>query len=85
MKQVGNISVSAVDVNLPNMQESFTVSAGIGGFGGGALLGGTRGRLGIGMSDVSVFGLKNSCRAHPLHGRCESPNGDRRQRRIKQL
>jgi hypothetical protein len=40
------------------MQESFTVSAGMGGFGGGSLLGGTRGTLGIGMSDISVFGLK---------------------------
>ena len=59
MKQVGNISVSAVDVNLPNMQDSFSVSAGIGNIGGsGALLGGTRGSIGIGMSDVSVFGLK---------------------------
>lgn len=58
MKQVGNIAVSAVDVNLPNMQQSFTVSAGMGGFGSGSLLGGTRGTLGIGMSDVSVFGLK---------------------------
>ena len=58
MKQVGNIAVSAVDVNLPNMQESFTVSAGMGGFGSGSLLGGTRGTLGIGMSDVNVFGLK---------------------------
>lgn len=58
MKQVGNIAVSAVDVELPSMQESFTVSAGIGGFSGGSLLGGTRGSIGIGMSDVSVFGLK---------------------------
>ncbi|RCL34683.1 MAG: hypothetical protein DBX01_03670, partial [Puniceicoccaceae bacterium] len=58
MKQVGNIAVSAVDVNLPNMQESFTVSAGMGGFGGGSLLGGTRGTLGIGISDISIFGLK---------------------------
>ena len=58
MKQVGNVAVSAVDVNLPNMQQSFTVSAGMGGFGSGSLLGGTRGTLGIGMSDVSVFGLK---------------------------
>ena len=58
MKQVGNIAVSAVDVNLPNMQESFTVSAGMGGFGSGSLLGGTRGTLGIGMSDINVFGLK---------------------------
>jgi len=58
MKQVGNIAVSAVDVELPSMEQSFTVSAGLGGFGGGALLGGTRGSIGIGMSDVSVFGLK---------------------------
>ena len=58
MKQVGNIAVSAVDVNLPDMQESFTVSAGMGGFGGGSLLGGTRGTLGIGISDISIFGLK---------------------------
>jgi len=58
MKQVGNITVSAVNVDLPSMQDSFTVSAGIGGFGSGSLLGGTRGTLGIGMSDVSVFGLK---------------------------
>ena len=58
MRQVGNIAVSAVDVNLPNMQESFTVSAGMGGFGGGSLLGGTSGTLGIGMSEISVFGLK---------------------------
>ena len=50
MKQVGNIAVSAVDVNLPSMEQSFTVSAGLGGFGGGALLGGTRGSIGIGMS-----------------------------------
>lgn len=58
MKQVGNITVSAVDVDLPAMNESFTVSAGMGGFGGGSLLGGTRGSIGIGMSDISVFGLK---------------------------
>ncbi len=58
MKQVGNIAVSAVDVNLPSMEQSFTVSAGLGGFGGGSLLGGTSGSIGIGVSDVSVFGLK---------------------------
>lgn len=58
MKQVGNISVSAVDVNLPTMDQSFTVSAGLGGTGGGSLLGGTRGSIGLGASDVSVFGLK---------------------------
>lgn len=59
MKQVGNITVDAVDVNLPDMADSFTVSGGLGGLGsGGSLLGGTRGTLGIGMSDVNVFGLK---------------------------
>lgn len=58
MQQVGNIAVSAVDVSLPSMDESFTVSAGLGNINAGSLLGGTRGSIGIGMSDVSVFGLK---------------------------
>ncbi len=58
MREVGNISVAAVNVDLPSMDQSFTVSSGLGGFGGGNLLGNTRGSLGIGMSDVSVFGLK---------------------------
>ncbi|MGZ0655009.1 hypothetical protein ACWPKO_14645 [Coraliomargarita sp. W4R53] len=58
MKQVGNIAVANVDVNLPSMEQSFTVSAGLGSLGGGSLLGGTRGSIGIGMSDVSIFGLK---------------------------
>lgn len=30
MKQVGNIAVNAINVDLPSMNESFTVSAGIG-------------------------------------------------------
>mgnify|MGYP000044155811 CR=1 FL=1 len=58
MKQVGNIAIANVDVDLPNMEESFTVSGGLGSGGGSGLLGGTSGSLGIGMSDVSVFGLK---------------------------
>ena len=58
MKQVGNIAVSDVNVDLPSMEQSFTVSSGLGSFGGGSLLGGTSGSIGIGMSDVSVFGLK---------------------------
>ncbi|MGJ8640008.1 MAG: hypothetical protein ACSHYA_11510 [Opitutaceae bacterium] len=59
MKQVGNIAIADIDIDLPSMDDSFTVSAGIGSGGGGSgLLGGTRGSLGIGMSDVSVFGLK---------------------------
>jgi hypothetical protein len=41
------------------MDYSFTVSAGLGGVGGGGLLGGTRGSIGMGMSNVNVFGLKS--------------------------
>ena len=58
MRPVANIAVADVDVDLPSMSDSFTVSAGLGGFGGGNLLSGARGNIGIGMSDVSVFGLK---------------------------
>ena len=41
MRPVANIAVANVDVNLPDMDQNFTVSAGLGGFGGGRLLGGT--------------------------------------------
>ncbi len=58
MRPVANIAVAQVDVNLPSMEQGFTVSAGLGGLGGGNLLGGARGSLGLGMSDVNVFGLK---------------------------
>ena len=58
MRPVANIAVANVDINLPDMDQSFTVSAGLGGMGGGSLLGGTRGNIGMGLSDVSVFGLK---------------------------
>ncbi len=58
MRPVANIAVAQVDVNLPSMEQNFTVSAGLGGLGGGNLLGGARGSLGLGMSDVNVFGLK---------------------------
>jgi hypothetical protein len=58
MRQLGNIAIANVDVNLPTMSESFTVSTGLGGISGGGILGGTRGSIGLGMSDVSVFGLK---------------------------
>ena len=58
MRPVANIAVADVDVNLPDMDQSFTVSAGLGGVGGGRLLGGTRGSIGMGISDISVFGLK---------------------------
>ena len=59
MRPVANIAVANVDVNLPNMEQNFTVSTGLGGMGGGSLLGGTRGNIGMGLSDVSVFGLKS--------------------------
>ena len=58
MRPVANIAVANVDVNLPSMDQNFTVSAGLGGIGGGSLLGGARGSIGMGLSDVSVFGLK---------------------------
>ena len=58
MRPVANIAVANVDVNLPSMEQNFTVSAGLGGMSGGSLLGGTRGSIGMGLSDVSVFGLK---------------------------
>ncbi len=59
MRPVANIAVANVDVNLPDMDQSFTVSSGFGGLGtGGSLLGNTSGSLGLGLSDVSVFGLK---------------------------
>jgi|SaaInlStandDraft_1057018.scaffolds.fasta_scaffold23103_4 hypothetical protein len=59
MRPVANIAVANVDVNLPNMEQNFTVSTGLGSMGGGSLLGGTRGSIGMGLSDVSVFGLKS--------------------------
>lgn len=58
MKPVANIAVASVTVDLPSMSDSFTVSAGLGGLGGVNLLGGARGNIGLGISDVSVFGLK---------------------------
>jgi len=58
VRQVGNIEVSSVDADLPQMEESFTVSAGTGGGGGGGLLGRASSRIGLGVSDVKVFGLE---------------------------
>ncbi|WP_269526393.1 hypothetical protein [Coraliomargarita parva] len=58
MKQVGNIAVSAVNVDLPSMDQSFTVSAGIGNFGGAGLLSRSSGSIGFGSSMVNVMGLK---------------------------
>ena len=57
MREVGNIAVASVNVDLPSMEDSFTVSTAIGGFGGGSLLGSARGTIGLGVSDINVFGL----------------------------
>ena len=57
MRPVANIAIANVAVDLPSMDQSFTVSAGLGGIGGGNLLGGARGNIGMGISDVNVFGL----------------------------
>lgn len=70
--KVGEIRVSKISVVLPNMEQNFTVSAGLGNVNGGGglgnvnggsgllggLLGGIRESISMGMSDVSVFGLK---------------------------
>ena len=60
MRPVADIAVANVAVDLPSMDQSFTVSSGLGGIGrvGGLLGGGGTGTIGMGMSDVSVFGLK---------------------------
>ena len=60
LRNVGNIAVASVDVNLPSMADSFTVSGGVGNIAGGSLLGGSRGAVDFGMSKVNVFGLKTN-------------------------
>lgn len=58
MRPVANIAISNVSVELPSMSDDFTVSAGLGTGMGGNLLGGARGSIGMGVSDINVFGLK---------------------------
>ncbi|MFP4166124.1 MAG: hypothetical protein ACLFUF_03035, partial [Opitutales bacterium] len=60
MQDIGNIAISDVNLDLPEMQDSFTVSTGLeGGLQGSSLLGGSDARgVDLGMSDVNVFGLK---------------------------
>ena len=58
MKQVGEVAIDSVDVDLPEMGDSFTVNGNLGDVGGGALLGGASGRIGLGMSDINIFGVK---------------------------
>lgn len=63
VQQVGNIAVAAVTANVPNMQESFSVSSGTGlagGMGDGLSrmnIGDATGSLGLGMSELNVFGV----------------------------
>lgn len=58
MRPMANIAISSVDVALPSMDQSFTVSTGVGGLGGN-LMGSGGGSIGIGMSNVNVFGLES--------------------------
>jgi hypothetical protein len=57
-QKVGNIAVNDLNIDLPSSEDAFTVSAGIGGFGGGSLLGSANGRMQFGISSVNVFGIK---------------------------
>ncbi|MFQ3225031.1 MAG: hypothetical protein ACI8Z5_001285 [Lentimonas sp.] len=59
MRPVANIAVANIDVNLPDMDQGFTVTQALGNIGSGSrLLGGTSGSIGLGILNVSVFGLK---------------------------
>ncbi|WP_162027103.1 MULTISPECIES: hypothetical protein [unclassified Lentimonas] len=61
MRPIANIAIDNVDVDLPDMDDSFTVSAGLGGIGGGNLLGGSGGMgLGLKMPEINFFGAKSS-------------------------
>jgi hypothetical protein len=58
MQTVGSIAVSSVATDIPSMRESFVVAdAGVGGL-AGARLGGSA-SLGLGISDISVFGVRD--------------------------
>jgi hypothetical protein len=58
MQAVGSIAVSTVGADMPAMQESFMVAdMGTGGMGGMRLSGG--GSLGLGVSEISVFGIRD--------------------------
>ena len=59
MKKIGNIAVADISVDLPSEGDSFTISSGIGNFGGASkLVGSGRGQLDFGSSRVNVFGIK---------------------------
>ena len=59
-KNIGNIAVADIAVDLPSMGDSFTIRTGnVGNFGGTSnLIGSGRGQLDFGSSQVNVFGIK---------------------------
>jgi len=58
MPSVANIAIDNLDLSLPGMDDSFTVSAAVGGL-GGSLLGNARGSMNLGLSTINIFGLKS--------------------------
>ena len=64
---VGSIAVAHVDVNLPDVEQSLTVSSGLGGVGGGSLLG-ADGQL-KGDTSVSVFAISSKSERGAIAGR----------------
>lgn len=59
-KNIGNIAVADIAVDLPSMSDSFSIRTGdVGNFGGASnLIGSGRGQLDFGSSQVNVFGIK---------------------------
>ena len=58
MPSASSISIDKLDLSLPDIEQSFTVSAAIGGS-GSSLLGNAGGSIGLGLSSVDIFGLKS--------------------------
>ena len=59
-RQVGSIAVASIAVDLPTMDDSFTIrTRDVGNFGGASnIIGSGRGQLDFGTSQVNVFGIK---------------------------
>ena len=58
MPSASSIAIDKLDFSLPDMDESFTVSAAFGAS-GSSLLGNAAGNIGMGLSTVDIFGLKS--------------------------
>ncbi len=58
MPSVADISIGNLDLSMPGMEDSFTVSVGIGRMGDN-LLGNARGNMNMGLSTVNIFNLKS--------------------------